>query len=286
MKIIVDGVGGLLGSDVAAVLSKNHEVIAIHGRKQVDLTKFEEVKQLVELVDPDVFVHIAGMKDVDDSQRDPIGAYAINTLAPRNIAVVTGNRNKVMIHISSGAVFDGELGRPYTEFDQTNPVNIYGHSKLEAEELVRSYNHQSFIIRVPLLFGAHGSRLTNPIFRMIRRLEAGERGLQYTTDQLSNPSYTIDIAQAMEVLLGSEAYGTYNIGNSGEVSRYDYFKHIAQKMGYSGDELEPCLMGVKFAPREKSVVLDCRLFEETFHYRMRKWQEAMDDCIRQIKEEL
>ena len=149
---------------------------------------------------------------------------------------------------------------------------------------MRYFNEKSFIVRVPLLFGAHGGIDRNPILKMKKRLEDGEKGLRYTTDQLSNPSYVLDLARAFEKLLDSDLYGTYNIGNNGEVSRYDYFRHIAMKLGFSGDELEPCLMGVKFAPREKSVVLDVTKFENTFGMKMRTWQEAMEDCVREIKE--
>ena len=283
MKIIVDGTNGLLGSDIVKVLSSKHEVIEIKGHADLDLTDYQAVKSKVEEVRPDVFIHCAGMKDVDDAQRDPIGAYAINTLAPKNIAVVTNALGIKMIHISSGAVFDGELGRPYTEYDKTNPVNTYGHSKLLAENEVKAYNPKSFVVRVPLLFGHNGRKSTNPVYKMIDKLDAGENDLPYTTDQLSNPTYCEDIAKALEVMLDSEAYGTYNVCNTGEVSRYDYFKYIAEHLGYDGSRLKPVLMGVKFAPREKSVVLDGTFFEKTFHYKMRSWQEAMEDNLKYLK---
>lgn len=283
MKIIVDGTNGLLGSDIAKVLSEKHEVIELKGHEDCDLTDYEQVKKKIEEIMPDVFIHCAGMKDVDDSERNPIGAYAINTLAPKNIALVTAKHNIKLFHISSGAVFDGELGRPYTEYDRTNPVNTYGHSKLLAETEVKTYNKKSFIVRVPLLFGHNGRRSGNPVYKMIDRLNAGENDLPYTTDQLSNPTYCEDIGKAIEVMLDSEAYGTYNVCNSGEVSRYDYFKYIAEHLGYDGNRLKPVLMGVKFARREKSVILDGTFFEKTFNYKMRSWTEAMDENLKFIE---
>ena len=283
MKIMMDGGNGLLGYDVAQILSEKHETVVIRGRKDLDLNDFTALREKIESEKPDCYIHIAGIKDVDDAQRDPVGAYALNTIVPANIALITGNMGIPMIHISTGAVFDGNTDRPYKENDPFNPVNTYGRTKLKAEELVRYFNPKSYIIRVPLLFGAHGGKERNPILKMIDRLEKGERGLQYTTDQVSNPTYVADIARALELLLVSDKYGTYHLGNREAATRYEYFSYSAEKLGYGKDATEPCLMGVKFAPREKNVVLDGSLFEETFNCRMRTWKQAMDDCIQEIK---
>lgn len=279
MKIIVDGVNGLLGSDIYEVLKRNYDVIPIYGQKDVDLTDYKAVKQFVQKNKPDIFIHCAGLKDVDVAQKDPLTTYNINTLATRNIAVTTAAIKSKMVHISSAAVFDGSLDRPYCEFDITNPVNIYGHSKYLAENEVKIYNNHSFIIRVPLLFGHNGRKETNPIYKMKKRLENGESDLLYTTDQISNPTYTVDVAKAIEIIMITDAYGTYNVGNSGEASRYDYFKYIAEKMGFDGTRIKPTLMGVKFAPREKKVVLDTSLIKKAFSIEMRSWQDAMEECL-------
>ncbi|MBQ1307544.1 MAG: NAD(P)-dependent oxidoreductase [Erysipelotrichaceae bacterium] len=285
MKIMLDGGNGLLGYDVAKILSAHHDTFVIKGRRDLDLNDFTALREKIESEKPDCYIHIAGIKDVDDAQRDPVGAYALNTIVPANIALVTGNMGIPMIHISTGGVFDGNTDKPYKEDDPVAPVNTYGNTKLKAEELVRYFNPKSFIIRVPLLFGAHGGKDRNPILKMLSRLEAGERGLLYTTDQISNPTYVVDIAYALEEVLESDKYGTYHLCNTSAASRYEYFSYIAHKMGYGDDATKPCLMGVKFAPREKNVVLDGSLFENTFHHPMRTWMEAMDDCIKEIKSE-
>ena len=113
MKIMLDGGNGLLGYDIAKILSEHHDTIVIKGRKDLDLNDFTALREKIESEKPDCYIHIAGIKDVDDAQRDPVGAYALNTIVPANIALITGNMGIPMIHISTGGVFDGNTDKPY-----------------------------------------------------------------------------------------------------------------------------------------------------------------------------
>lgn len=278
MKILIDGGNGLLGSDLSRILENKHEVVMLRGRADADITDYKDLNDKLVSIHPDVAIHCAGMKDIDVAEQNPSACLEINTLGTKNMAAITGRMGITMIQISSGAVYDGKLGRPYSESDIPHPVNVYGYSKLMAEEYVKRYNNRHFILRLPLLFGLQGAEETNMIYRMRKALAAGEV-LSYTVEQICNPTYCPDVAKAITKLLDTEAFGTYNVCNAGTASRYGFYRYIAVKLGYSEHQILPVSGNKKFAKREKNIAFDSTAFQNAFQFRMRSWQEAMDECI-------
>lgn len=281
MKILIDGGSGLLGSELTYMLKNRHDLKILKGRKDADITDYHGLKKVIANFHPDVIIHCAGIKDIDFAEKNPSICYEVNVLGTKNMAVITGNLGIPIVHISSGSVYDGELGLPYTEFDKPHPVNVYGYSKLIAEENVKAYNRKHFILRLPLLFGIHGSKERNMIYSMKEKLAAGET-LSYSVEQICNPTYCMDVAKVIDVMIDTDAFGTYNICNSGNASRYEFYTYIAMKLGYSNKSISPVSGDTNYAKREKNIEFNPIAFQSTFQFRMRDWHEAMDECIKPL----
>lgn len=282
MKVIVTGASGLLGADIARVFAKEHEVIALKGRKELNLTDAQAVMEYMEGHKPDLIIHSAGFRMVDAAEEQRRMTFAINTFGTKNVALAAAKLDIPMIHISSDSVFDGETEVPYHEYDTTNPINTYGQSKLMAEQEVRAIHRKHFIIRLPLLFGAEGYTHSNYIFMMMDKLDAGEK-ISYTIDQMCSPTYCVDVAKELLVMAKTEYYGTYHIANTGIASRYDFYSACAAGLGYSTDQLIPILQKDRSAKRAKNTMFDSIAYTNTFHRTLRDWHEALDECLEEIR---
>lgn len=283
MKVIITGVSGLLGADIARVFEREHEVIALKGRKELNLTDAQAVMEYMLEKKPDLIINCAGFRMVDAAEEQRRMTYAINTFGAKNAALAASKLDIPLIHISSDSVFDGETEVPYHEYDKTNPINTYGRSKLMAEQEVRAVCRKHFIIRVPLLFGANGYTHSNYIYMMMEKLEAGER-ITYTTDQMCSPTYCVDVAEELLNMADTEFYGTYHIANTGTASRYNFYSACAAGLGYSVNHLVPILQKDRSAKRAKNTMFDSIAYTNTFHRTLRSWQDALEECLEEIKE--
>lgn len=285
MKVLVTGATGLFGEDIARVFAEKHEVVAVKGRKELDITNAKEVFSYIEKVKPNLIIHSAGFRMVDEAEKNPLETFAINILGTKNIALVASKYDAKLIHISSDSVFDGEKNTAYNEYDKPNPVNVYGYSKLMAEEEVRYYHRKHFIIRVPLLFGALGRKQNNYIHIMRNKILDGQT-LEYTTDQMCSPTYTFDAAKALLNMADTEFYGIYHLANEGKASRYEFYKRCAELLGLDTKKINPILQKEKVARRPKNTIFDSIACKKTFNIKLREWQDALEDCIKEVKKDI
>lgn len=283
MKVVVTGASGLLGADIVRVFEREHEVLALKGRKELNLTDAQAVMEYMKEKKPDLLINCAGFRMVDTAEEQRRMTFAINTYGAKNAALAASMLDIPLIHISSDSVFDGETEVPYHEYDKTNPINTYGQSKLMAEQEVRAVHRKHFIIRVPLLFGANGYTHSNYIYMMMEKLDAGEK-ITYTTDQMCSPTYCVDVAKELLNMAETEYYGTYHVANTGTASRYDFYCACALGLGYSADQLVPILQKDRSAKRAKNTMFDSIAYTNTFHRTLRDWHEALEECLKEMKE--
>ncbi|MBE6083375.1 dTDP-4-dehydrorhamnose reductase [Acidilutibacter cellobiosedens] len=282
MKVLITGATGLFGEDITRVFAEKHEVIAVMGKKELDITNAQEVFSYIEKAEPDLVIHSAGFRMVDEAEKNPTKTIAINSLGTKNVALAASRCGAKLIYISSDSVFDGEKNTPYNEYDKRNPVNVYGYSKLMAEEEVRCYNKKHFIVRVPLLFGASGHRENNYIYIMRNKILNGQT-LEYTTDQMCSPTYTTDAAKALLDMADTEFYGVYHIANEGKASRYEFYKKCAELLGLNTQNIIPVLQSEKAVRRPKNTMFESIAYKMTYNTTLRKWEYALEDCIEEIK---
>src|SRR5262249_59766749 len=145
MKVWITGAGGQLGRALQTVLT-GHEVIALT-HERLDVTRFKDTREAVAAHRPDVVINAAAYTDVDGGESDKRGAYKLNAVAPRNLSVASWELGVPLVHVSTDYVFDGQGDRPYHEFDRTNPLSIYGKSKLAGEQAAAAHNPRHYIVR-------------------------------------------------------------------------------------------------------------------------------------------
>src|SRR5215510_8855620 len=161
MKILLTGASGQLGVVARSALGA-HELIPLT-KEKLDITDYVQVQHVVEKLRPDCILNAAAYTDVDGAETNVHLAYAVNTLGPRNLAVVAAAWDIPLVHVSTDYVFDGRSTVPYHEFDRPNPLSVYGASKLAGEEAVRSLHRRHFIARTAWLYHTVGRNFPKTI---------------------------------------------------------------------------------------------------------------------------
>ncbi|MEA5582843.1 dTDP-4-dehydrorhamnose reductase [Nodularia harveyana UHCC-0300] len=233
-SILLLGSNGQVGQELAQILPLQHKVIPL-ARPQIDLTQPENLRQIIREIQPQIIINAAAYTAVDKAETEPELAAAINAIAPKIIAEESEKLGCFLIHLSTDYVFDGEQTRPYQETDQTNPLSIYGKTKLAGEIAIQKTHPHHIILRTAWVYGSFGK--SNFVKTMLRLgKERSEIGV--VTDQIGSPTWARDIAEAIAKIipqLTPEIAGTYHYTNSGVISWYDFAVAIfaeAQQLGF------------------------------------------------------
>ncbi len=231
MRILITGHKGQLGR---ALLARWPEAAGAN-LPEVDITTPESIDAAVDAARPEVIIHCAAMTDVDGAARDPALAYRINGLGTQNVAQAAARAGATLAYISTNEVFDGAAREPYFEFAAPNPINPYGQSKLAGEWFTAHLTARFYIIRTAWLTGRGGRNFVHRILQL-----ADERGgLRVVTDEVANPTFVDDLADAIVKLIGAGRFGIYHLTNAGHCSRYDYAREILELSGRGYIPVEP-----------------------------------------------
>lgn len=243
-RILITGAQGQLGQALQRQYA-DHEVTA-WDLQDLDITQFEEVKKALDQLRPHLVINAAAFTQVDEAEVKQDAAYRGNALGPRNLAVVTNDLGITVIHFSTDYVFDGQQNRPYHEFDRTNPLGVYGHSKLAGEEAVRIANPRHFIVRTAWLYHTVGKNFPSTICRM-----AGREVVKVVSDQYGSPTFAPHLAQAVFQLGETDAFGTYHMAGTGGASWYELTQALYQAL-----DIQTSVVPIATAqfPDRKSVV--------------------------------
>jgi dTDP-4-dehydrorhamnose reductase len=229
MKIAVIGANGQLGSDLVAAFSENGDVVCALTHSDIEISDFLSVSHALEHIRPQVVVNTAAMHHVENCEREPEKAFAINALGPRNLAIVARDLGAVLMHVSTDYVFDGSKGRSYTEEDNPLPLNAYGVTKLAGEHFVRATTTaRHFVIRTSGLYGKSPCRAKGGLnFVELMLKLAKERGeVRVVDSEVVTPTSTAELAQQMVQLSHSNCYGLYHATAEGSCSWYEFAREI------------------------------------------------------------
>jgi dTDP-4-dehydrorhamnose reductase len=232
VKVLLTGAGGQLGHAVLRIFAR-HEVAA-RTRAQLDVADAAAVEAALAEVRPDAVLNAAAYTAVDAAEDAAEAAYRANQTGPRVLAEATARRSVPLLHVSTDYIFDGEKGTPYVESDRTNPVSVYGASKLAGEEEVRRANPRHWIARTAWLYGPVGKNFATSV----RAAAAREPKLRVVDDQWGSPTYAPHLAAALERLLEGDAFGTHHLANGGVTSRFEFAAALLAALG-SPTPLEP-----------------------------------------------
>lgn len=235
--ILVTGVSGQVGQDLQRLLAPLGEVVSV-SRTEVDFAQAAAVQQVVDAVKPQIIVNSAAYTAVDKAESEPELAKQVNGIAPGILAEAAQRVGAGLIHISTDYVFDGTQGSPYLETDATNPLGVYGSTKLLGEEAVRASCDRHMIIRTAWVYGVGGR---GNFVKTMLRLGAEREELRVVTDQIGAPTWSNDLAGAIAHLipqLTADTTGTYHYTNSGVCSWYDFAIAIFEEAARLGFPLK------------------------------------------------
>jgi dTDP-4-dehydrorhamnose reductase len=227
VKVLVTGAAGMLGSDVVAVAdAESHQVVAL-GHDDLDVTDPAKVDRVITRERPGAVINCAAWVDVDGAESHEKDAEVVNGEAPHFIAVAAKNVDAKVVYVSTDYVFDGTKDGPYTEADETAPINAYGRTKLAGERATALGTRQSFIVRTAWLFGPNGPNFVETMLRL------GEGGgpVVVVHDQVGSPTYTGHLAAGLVRLIDTAAYGVHHMAAGGSCSRYEFAMEIFRQSG-------------------------------------------------------
>ncbi|HOG16109.1 MAG TPA: dTDP-4-dehydrorhamnose reductase [Syntrophales bacterium] len=276
MKILILGHKGMLGADLRTRLSAGHEVVG-KDIDEIDVTDAAACRETIGEVGPDIVINTAAFTDVDGCESSRDRCFAVNALAVEHIVSACRPRNIPIVHFSTDYVFDGSKGSPYVEEDVPGPLNVYGQSKLEGEKLLQSSSDNYLLIRSQWLYGAHGKNFVRTILEKGRSLDV----VEVVDDQIGSPTYTADLAQAVQRLVETGQRGVFHVTNRGSCSWFEFTKKIFEFAGMSSVQVHPIKSSQLSRPARRPVysVFSCRKFFAATGKTLRFWQVALSDYL-------
>ena len=221
-NILVTGSTGQLGSDVVKELLKRGYSTLSPNRSELNLCSEDNIRNYILNSNCEAIVHCAAYTQVDKAEDEKDLCIKINATATKHIAKCAKILDIPMIYISTDYVFDGTKDGKYTENDETNPLNIYGESKLAGEKYVQEILDKYYIVRTSWVFNINGK---NFIETMLRLSKANNQ-LSIVNDQIGSPTYTKDLSRLLVDMLETSKYGLYHATNEGYCSWYEFANTI------------------------------------------------------------
>jgi dTDP-4-dehydrorhamnose reductase len=281
MKILITGSKGMLAQDLIPVLKERHEVFAFP-REELDITNRDSIFNVLSPVRPDLVINCAAYTKVDKAEEEREKAFLINGIGVQNLAVACADKGISLCHISTDYVFDGEKKRPYTPFDNTNPINTYGESKLAGEKYIQWLLNKFYIVRTSWLYGRWG----NNFVLTIRRLAKEQPAIKVVNDQIGSPTYTVTLSDGIRRLIESGSYGIYHITDEsdGGISWFDFAKEIVRISGLK-TELIPVTTDEYPRPARRPMysVLDMEMTRLAIGFRPPGWKVSLKELIKSIE---
>lgn len=242
MRALVIGASGQVGAALTARLrERGHDVVGTHhsvqqpGLRPLDLTDIAATEGLIEEVEPDWVVCPGGLTAVDYCETHPDEAMAVNRDAPGAAARAAAKRGAGFVFFSTDYVFDGTAG-PYAEDDPVNPLSVYGRSKLEGERRAVEENPRTIVIRTTVVYGPEPQG-KNSVYQMLKRASNGEP-IRAPRDQITNPTYNVDLAAATVELIEGGFRGVVHVGGATVLDRYAFAREVCAVFGVDPDRVE------------------------------------------------
>jgi dTDP-4-dehydrorhamnose reductase len=271
LRILLTGAGGQVGWELKGTLAALGEVKAFD-RAQLDLADTPRLVAAVRATQPDAIVNAAAYTAVDKAESECDAAFAVNATAPRVLAEEARRAGALLIHYSTDYVFDGEKSAPYVEEDKTNPISVYGESKLAGERAVAAVDGRHLILRTSWVYGPRGRNFYLTMLRLAR--ERPE--LRVVDDQVGAPTSSLAIARATVQLLQRHAQGLYHMTAAGETSWCGFARAILARAGVATPVIA---IGTKDYPtparRPRNSRLDCSKLRREHGVALAPWEEEL-----------
>ena len=283
LKVAIVGAGGRLGAALLRVYRGKFDVIGFN-HAQLDLASDQQVDDKLAPLDFDALINCAAFTNVDLCETERDQAFRINAEAPRRLAEICSAKRAQLVHISTDYVFDGEKRQPYTEEDAPRPISVYAESKRAGEENVLAVEDRHLVLRVSWVFGPDRASFVDA---MIKRARESEH-IEAVADKFSAPTYTHDIANAVESLLENRPGGILHFANAGDCSWQQYAQHAIDCCLSSGVPMKAkTVRAMKLSEMKNWVarrpvysVLSTAKYHALTGRSARSWQDAVAEYVR------
>ena len=281
-RILITGANGQLGQSIAEI-SKNYKEIECFfvTRNELDITNEDLVNHYFDDKSFDFVINCAAYTAVDKAEDDQENAFLVNAKATEFLAKISNVKNIPFIHVSTDYVFDGTESVPRLETDQTNPIGVYGQTKLDGENLALANNPKTIILRTAWVY----SRFGNNFVKTMLRLFNDKDSISVVADQIGSPTNAIDLANAiLEIVSKDElVYGIYNYSNEGECSWFEFAQKIKE---FSGSSIEinpvPTSAYPTKAKRPAYSLLDKSKIKEVYQLEIPAWEDSLKEELKHL----
>jgi dTDP-4-dehydrorhamnose reductase len=288
-KIYLAGSGGMLGEAFYRVFRENYEIrctdkdVNADWLSFMDFRDFEAYKKDVLEFRPDYLFHLGAYTDLEFCEKNVDDTYMTNTIAVENAVHLANALDIPLLYISTAGIFDGKK-ELYDDWDQPNPLGHYARSKYMGERYVIEHARRYFVCRAGWMMGGGPEKDKKFINKLIKQLVSGKRELFIVNDKDGTPTYTVDFARNVEVIMKSEKWGLYNLVCSGQTSRMEVAEALVGKLGLKGkvtltEVTSDYFKDVYFAQRPPCERLVNKKLDLRGLNIMRDWRIALDDYI-------
>ena len=283
MNILVTGANGQLGYEVRSASETSKDDYLFTDIAELDITDIEKIRSFVNDNDIKIVINCAAYTNVDKAEDDYETADLLNNKAVENIATVCKESDAVLFHISTDYVFKGDKNTPCSEEEATNPLGVYGVTKLAGENSVIASGCKYFIFRTAWLYSSYGSNFV----KTMMKLTSDRDSLKVVFDQVWTPTYAADLAEVIVKIIDERLFddnnGIYHFSNEGVCSWYDFAQQISELNGTQCD-IQPCYSS-EFPSKVKRPnfsVLDKSKIKNTFNIFIPYWRDSLNECIKTL----
>ncbi len=286
MNILITGANGQLGHEMQRVAKESNDnyifTDVAEGYENLDITNLDAIRQTVKKNNIEVIVNCAAYTNVDRAESDFPTANLINNTAAGNLATAMKEVDGTLIHVSTDYVFQGDRNIPCREDWPTNPLGVYGKTKLAGEKSIEATGCRHIILRTAWLYSQWGKNFV----KTMQSLTASKDSLKVVFDQVGTPTFAGDLADAIAHIINTrqlDKTGIYHFSNEGVCSWFDFAKVICELSGNTCD-IQPCYSEEFPSPVERPhfSVLDKSKLKSTFGIKVPYWTDSLKTCIKQL----
>ncbi|MBL7004338.1 MAG: dTDP-4-dehydrorhamnose reductase [Gammaproteobacteria bacterium] len=287
MRILVTGKNGQLGKSIHKIVTNNEQAddFVFVGREELDLNSESGINHYFDNSDKfDIIINCAAYTAVDKAEEELELANQINHLAVKQLAEVAKTQQARLIHISTDYVFNGESDKSYIETDETNPINVYGKTKLAGEKaLQRIMSTDAIIIRTSWVYSEYGNNFVKTMLRLGK--ERGE--LNVVVDQIGSPTYATDLANVILEIIQNKTFKKagqvthiYHYSNEGEISWHEFAEEIF-KIAKIDCKVNSILTEQYPAPakRPRNALMNKDKIMDAYRIKMLFWKSSLERCL-------
>ena len=282
MKIAIIGANGRLGAALAREYARDFELTSFE-RRQLDLGQLDRVRSALAATKFELLINCAALTNVDYCESHREEAFVVNAEAPRLLAEIANEKSARLVHFSTDYVFDGKKTDPYVEEDKAVPLSVYGESKLEGEQRVLEASSQHLVVRLSWVFGPAKPSFIDQIIQRAREKDV----VTAVADKFSAPTFTIDVAGWLRLVVEKNAHGILHLANNGGCSWQEWAQYAidvcrSRGLPLKAERVEAVSLGDMknfVAQRPVHTVLSTAKFTALTGVQPRHWREAVAEYI-------